>query len=148
MCDNLPHELPWSDVVKRSSKPDVGEMPSPRGNNTVTFSALFAPYAPFGVVQAPLFIWLAAVGLVVGTFVFLVILQSLARRERHLYERITRDLRSVKSKHGPAPRNGFPQAAYDELVQCFETTSLAPVWEIFAAQLVVRVDATGTDCFW
>ncbi len=114
----------------------------------MTFSVLFAPYAPFGWVQAPLFIWLAAVGLVVGTCVFLMILQSLVRRERHLYQRITRDLRAVKSKHGPAPRNGLPQAAYDELVQCFETTSLAPVWDIFAAQLVVRVDATGTDCFW
>lgn len=112
------------------------------------FSVLFAPYAPFGVVQAPLFIWLAVVGLVVGTFVFLLILQSLVRRERHLYQMIARDLRTIKSKHSPALRNGLPQAAYDDLVQCFETTALAPVWNIFVAQLVVRGDATGTDHFW
>ena len=114
----------------------------------MTFSALLAPYAPFGLVQAPLFIWLAVVGLVIGTFIFLMILHSLVRRERHLYQRITRDIRTIKSKHSPALRNGLPQAAYDDLAQCFETTSLAPVWDIFAAQLVVRGDATGTDHFW
>jgi hypothetical protein len=114
----------------------------------VTFSALLIPYDPFGVVQAPLFIWLAAVGLVVGTFVFLVKLQFLVRREQHLYQRITRDLRAIKSKYSSALRNGLPQAAYDELVQYFETTSLAPVWEIFAAQFVVRGDGTGIDHFW
>ena len=124
------------------------EMLSPRGNNTVTFNALFTPYAPFGVVQAPLFIWLAVVGLVVGTFVVFMRLQSLVRREQHLYQRIARDIRTIKSKHSPALRNGLPQAAYDDLAQCFETTSLAPVWDIFAAQLVVRGDATGTDHFW
>jgi hypothetical protein len=75
-------------------------------------------------------------------------LQSLVRREQHLYQRIARDIRTIKSKHSPALRNGLPQAAYDDLVQCFETTSLAPVWDIFAAQLVVRGDATGTDHFW
>jgi hypothetical protein len=123
-------------------------MLSPRGNNTVTFSVLFAPYAPFGWVQAPLFIWLAAVGLVVGTFGVFIRLEYLVRREQHLYQRITRDLRAVKAKHSPALRNGLPQAAYDELVQRFETTSLAPVWEIFATQLVVHGDATGTDRFW
>jgi hypothetical protein len=114
----------------------------------VPFSILFAPYAPFGVVQAPLFIWLAVVGLVVGTFIFLMILQSLVRREQHLYQRIARDIRTIKSKHSPALRHGLPQAAYDDLVQCFETTALAPVWDIFAAQLVVRGGTAGTDHFW
>ena len=57
-------------------------------------------------------------------------------------------MRAIKSKYSPALRNGLPQAAYDDLAQCFETTSLAPVWDIFAAQLVVRGDATGTDHFW
>lgn len=126
----------------------MGEMLSPRGNNAVLFSVLFAPYAPFGVVQAPLFIWLAVVGLVVGTCGVFMRLQSLVRREQHLYQRIARDMRTIKSKHSPALRNGLPQAAYDDLVQCFETTSLAPVWNIFAAQLVVRRDATGTEHFW
>ena len=114
----------------------------------MTFSTLFAPYAPFGVVQAPLFIWLAVVGLVVGTFVVFMRLHSLVRREQHQYQRIARDIRTIKSKHSPVLRNGLPQAAYDDLVQCLETTSLAPVWDIFAAQLVIRGDATGADHFW
>jgi hypothetical protein len=114
----------------------------------VTFGAHLASYPPFSWVQAPLFIWLAVVGLVVGTFVVFMRLQSLVRREQHLYQRIARDMRTIKSKHNPALRNGLPQAAYDELEQCFATTSLAPVWDIFADQLVVRGDATGTDHFW
>ncbi len=114
----------------------------------MTFSAHLASYPPFSLVQAPILIWLAAVGLAVGTFVFLIKLQSLVRRERHLYQRITRDLRAVKSQHSPVPRDGLPQAAYDDIVQCFKTTSLAPVWDIFAAQLVVRGDTMGMDRFW
>jgi DDE superfamily endonuclease len=47
-------------------------MLSPRGNHVVTFSVLFASYDPFGVVQAPLFIWLVVVGLLIGTFGFLL----------------------------------------------------------------------------
>jgi hypothetical protein len=63
----------------------------------VTFSALFAPYALFNVVQAPIFIWLAVVGLVVGTFIVFMRLQSLVRREQHLYQRLARDLRTIEA---------------------------------------------------
>jgi hypothetical protein len=86
------------------------------------FSALLTPYDPLGVVQASLFIWLAVVVLVVGTFVLFMRLQSLVRREQHLYQRIAHDIRTIKSQHSSALRNGLPQAAYDDLVQCFETT--------------------------
>jgi hypothetical protein len=148
MCHNVLHKSPWSDVTARSSKPDVEEMLSRRGSNAATFSADLASYPPFSLVQAPILIWLAAVGLVVVTFAFLWRLQSLVRQEQHLYQRITRDLRAIKSEYSSVLRNGLPQAAYDAIVQRFETTSLAPVWEIFAVQLVVRGDATGTDRFW
>ena len=56
-------------------------------------------------------------------------------------------MRAIKSQHSPVLRNGLPQAAYDELGQCFKTTSLAPVWDIFAAQLVVRGIPRGLITF-
>jgi len=114
----------------------------------VPFSVLFASYAPFGLVQAPLFIWLAAVGLFVVTLGVLLWLGYLVRRERRLYERITQDLRAIKSKYNADLRNGLLLAGYDEIEQCFATTRLAPTWDIFTAQFVKRYDDTGADRFW
>lgn len=114
----------------------------------MTFSVDLASYPPLSWVQAPILIWLAAVGLFVGTMVGLLSLGYLVRRERRLYQSITRDLRTIKSKYSSDLRNGLPLAGYDEIGQCFETTPLAPFWETFAAQFVKRDDATGTDLLW
>jgi hypothetical protein len=111
-------------------------------------SVLFTSHTPFGLVQAPLFIWLAAVGLFVTTCLVLSRLAFLVYREQRLYQGITRNLRAIKTEYRPDLRAGLPQAAYDALVRCFETTPLAPVWDIFAAQLVMRSDATGIERFW
>src|SRR5262249_12445241 len=79
---------------------------------------------------------------------FLLKLLSFVRGEQRLYQRIARDLRAIKSKYSSDLRNGLPLAGYDETGQCFETTPLAPFWDIFATQLVKRYDDTGTDRFW
>jgi hypothetical protein len=123
-------------------------MLSPIGNYAVMFSVLFAPYDPFGVVQAPLFIWLAVVGLLIGTFGFLLRLFYLIQQEQYLYTRIVNRLRDIKATYGSDLRNGLPLTGYDAMGQCFDTTPLAPFWDIFAAQCVRRYDATGTERFW
>ena len=113
----------------------------------MTFSVL-TPYAPFGVVQAPLFIWLAVVGLLVATFGFLLRLFYLIQQEQYLYTRITNGLRAIKATYGSDLRNGLPLTGYDAMGECFDTTPLVPFWDIFAAQFVRRYDATGTERFW
>jgi hypothetical protein len=114
----------------------------------VTFSAYLVSYPPFSWVQAPIPIWLAAIILFVMPFLILWKLLSFVRGEQRLYQRIARDLGAIKSKYSFDLRNGLSIARDDEIRQCFETTSLAPFWDIFAAQLVKRSDDTGTDRFW
>jgi hypothetical protein len=74
-------------------------------------------------------------------------LLSFVRGEQRLYQRIARDLHTIKSKYSFDLRNGLPLVGCDEIEQCFKTTPLAPFWDIFAAQFVKRDDA-GTDRFW
>ena len=81
--------------------------------------------APFGLVEVPLFIWLAAVGLFVVTIAVLLWLGCLIQRERRLHQKITRRLRAIKSEYTTDLRHGLPQAAYDAIVQLFETTPFA-----------------------
>src|SRR5215470_11751180 len=123
-------------------------MPSPRGNNTVTLSAYLGAYPPFSWVQAPIWIWLAAIVLFLVPIISLRKLLSFVQGEQRLYQRIARDLRAIKSKYSFDLRNGLPLVGYEEIGQCFETTPLAPFWDIFAAQFVKRYDDTGTDRFW
>ena len=72
----------------------------------------------------------------------------LVHRKRCLYRGLTRDLRALRSEYSPVLRDGLPQAAHDTMVQLFEKTTLASVWNGFASQLVVKHDTTGADRFW
>ena len=103
---------------------------------------------PFGRVEAPLFIWIVAVGLLIATLVVLVWLGYRTQQERRLHQKITHGLRAIKSEYRSDLRHGLPQAAYDAIVQLFDTTPFAPFWESLNAQLIVRPDARGMDRFW
>ncbi len=109
---------------------------------------LLAPSDPFGLVQAPAFIWFVADILLVGTLALLARLWWLVRRERCLYQKLSRDLRALRSEYNPVLRDGLPQAAYEAIIQRFEKTPLASVWDGFATQLVTQCDTTGADRFW
>ena len=114
----------------------------------MTLSAYLGAYPPFSWVQAPIWIWLAAIVLFLVPIISLRKLLSFVQGEQRLYQRIARDLRAIKSKYSFDLRNGLPLVGYEEIGQCFETTPLAPFWDIFAAQFVKRYDDTGTDRFW
>ena len=109
---------------------------------------LLAPSDPFGLVQAPAFIWFVAGILLVGTLALLARLWCLVHRKRCLYRGLTRDLRALKSEYNPVLRDGLPQAAHDTMGQLFDKTTLESVWNGFASQLVVKHDTTGADRFW
>jgi hypothetical protein len=123
----------------------------------MTMSSLLGPCAhmsfldscnPFGLVEAPLFIWIAAIGLFAVTLSVLLWLVYRILRERRLHQRITRGLRAIKSEYGSDLRHGLPQAAYEAIGRLFEATPFTPFWHSFDTQLVVRRDATGIDRFW
>jgi len=103
---------------------------------------------PFGLVEAPAFIWIAAAGLLAVTLAILLWLVRRIYRERRLHQRITRGLRAIKSGYSSDLRNGLPQTAYEAVGRLFETTPFASLWDSFDAQLVVRRDAAGNDRFW
>ncbi len=110
--------------------------------------ALFsAAQDPF--IKAPLFIWLAAVGLLVLTLgIFLPWFVYYILQERRLHKQITRGLRAIKSKYSADLRHGLPQAAYHEIVRLFKPTPFILFWESFNAQLVLRRDPMGIDRYW
>jgi hypothetical protein len=81
----------------------------------VTLSAYLGAYPPFSWVQAPIWIWLAAIVLFVVPIIFLYKLLSFVRGEQRLYQRIARDLRAIRSKYSFDLRNGLPLAGYDEI---------------------------------
>jgi hypothetical protein len=114
----------------------------------MNFSALPVLAKLFGLVKAPTFIWVAAIGLLIITLGFLARLWWLVYRERRLYQGLTRYLHDLRSEYSPVLRNGLPQAAYEAIIQRFEETPIASVWDGFAAQLVARCDATGDNRFW
>jgi hypothetical protein len=109
---------------------------------------LLDPSDPFGLVKAPTFIWFVAGALLVGTLVLLARLWWLVYRERRLYQKLSRGLHALRSEYSPVLRDGLPHAAYEAIIQRFEKTPLASVWDGFAAQFVTRCDATGADRFW
>jgi hypothetical protein len=110
--------------------------------------SLLGSCAPFGWVEAPLFIWIVAVGLLIGTLVVLFWLGYRTQQERRIHQKITRGLRAIKAEYRSDLRHGLPQAAYDAIVQLVDTTPFAPFWDSLNAQLIVRPDAMGMDRFW
>jgi hypothetical protein len=103
---------------------------------------------PFGLVEAPVFIWVAAAGLFAVTLAILLGFVIRILRERRLHQKITRALRTTRSEYSSDLRHGLPQAAYEAVGRLFETTPFAPLWDSFDARLVVRRDAAGIDHFW
>src|SRR5262249_25135152 len=86
-------------------------------------------------------------GLFITTLVVLVRLGYRTQQERRLHQKITYGLRAIKSEYRSDLRHGLPQAAYDAIVQLFDTTPFVPFWEGVTAQMIVRPDARGMDRF-
>ena len=75
---------------------------------------------PIYGLDAPRFAWIAAAGLLVGTFLLLGRLWWLVLRESRIHLKATKRLEALRAEYPPNPREGLSGPAYDALVQVFE----------------------------
>jgi len=109
---------------------------------------LKAHWTLFGL-EAPQFIWVAAMLLLGGTFVQMVHLWWLVSSERALHERVMAQLEAISAAHGAPGREGLSEAVYDAVVQVFhEHRPLLSAWRNFDAQMLSQSDATGQNRLW
>ena len=102
----------------------------------------------FGL-DAPIFAWLAAVGLLACTLSALTRLAWLVRRECQIHQRLTARLEAIRVEHGVDLQFGLSDSACAALPRAFEETSpLLPSRQRFDAQLVMRRGPSGEARFW
>lgn len=119
---------------------------------TLTLPLLKTSWTLCGL-TAPGFIWVAALGILVGTLACLGRLWWLVARETRVYRRLCTALRDLHVPDATPQPAGMTPALYEALRHLFhplagEAPSLASAWQRFAAQLVRRRDATGQEHFW
>ena len=109
---------------------------------------LMAKFSLYGL-DAPIFAWIAAAGLLVFTRYQLARLYWLVRRECRLHQQTMRRLETIRRERAVSPRRGLSGIAYDSIAKAFEETpSLLPAWQRFNAQIVMRHSIDGDDEFW
>jgi hypothetical protein len=109
---------------------------------------LKAKWTLFGL-DAPIFAWLAAVGLLACTLSALIKLAWLVRRECQIHQQLTGRLEAIRIEHGGDLQHGLSGAACAAIARAFEESpSLLPTWHRFNAQLVMRRSPTGEARFW
>ena len=109
---------------------------------------LKAHWTLFGL-EAPQFIWVAAMLLLGGTLVQIVRLWWLVSGERILYGRVMGQLEAINTEYGTSGREGLSEAAYAAVAHVFhEYRPLLPAWRNFDAQMLSRPDATGENRLW
>jgi hypothetical protein len=109
---------------------------------------LKAKWTFFGL-DAPIFAWLAAVGLLACTLSALTRLAWLVCRECQVHQRLTARLEAIRIEHGVDLQYGLSGSACAAIARAFEDTpSLLPAWQRFNAQLVMRRGPTSEARFW
>jgi hypothetical protein len=109
---------------------------------------LKAKWTIYGL-DAPVFAWLAAVGLLLGTLCVLAWLAWLVRRECARHHEVARQLDAIAAAQPAHGQDGLPRAAYDAIVNVFANhPPLLPAWQRFQAQLVVRRQGPSDPRLW
>lgn len=104
---------------------------------------------PFLTVNAPLFIWLAAGGLLLMTVVLLGRFFWTIYRESRLHAAIVSRLNEIKSANPVIAAEGLSSAAFDAAGQLFEASKpLQDAWRGFRRQVFVVRNGSGEDRFY
>jgi hypothetical protein len=78
-------------------------------------------YPIYGL-DAPIFAWVAAVGLLVFAFYQLTRLSRLVRRECHIHQDTMRRLEAIQIEHAISLREGLSSPAYEAIAKAFGET--------------------------
>jgi hypothetical protein len=109
---------------------------------------LKAKWTIYGL-DAPVFAWLAAVALLLGTFYVLAKLAWLVRRECQNHHAIITQLATIATEQPMHLQEGLTRPVYDAIASVFATSAfLLPAWQRFNAQLVMRRQPSGELRFW
>lgn len=109
---------------------------------------LKAKWTIYGL-DAPIFAWLAAAALLVGTFSVLAWLAWLIRRECGIHQAVTGRLEALAAETPVRPQEGLSEAVYDALVEVLaHVPSLSPAWQRFNALLVRWSPPSGEPRLW
>ncbi len=101
---------------------------------------------PFLGINAPLFIWVGACLLLVGTIVFLGQLFWIIFRESRLHDRMVTRLGEIMGANPLIAGDGLSLAAFDSVEQLFEASEpLQQAWRGFQRQVLVVRKPSGDD---
>jgi len=99
--------------------------------------------------KAPPFLWLAALGLVLFTFRFLVKFWRDVRKQEALFRTVTTRVRKIVIEYPLAPGEGLALRAFDSLTQFFEQQGpLRSAWNQLSGYRILRRNARGGDQVW
>ncbi|MGD0076216.1 MAG: hypothetical protein ABSD31_18025 [Candidatus Binataceae bacterium] len=111
----------------------------------MTADWLLKPQPLFGI-NAPLFIWVAAFLLLLGTIVVLGQLFWIIIRESRLHESIETRLREIRGANPLIAGEGLSLAAFDSVEQLFEASEpLQQAWRGFQRQVLLVRNLSGDD---
>lgn len=97
-------------------------------------------------ILAPLFIWVGACLLLLGTIVFLGRLFWIIFRESRLHGRIVTRLKEIRGANPLIAGDGLSIAAFDSVEQLFEASEpLQQAWRGFQRQVLVVRNLSGED---
>jgi hypothetical protein len=100
-------------------------------------------------IEAPVFIWRAAVGLVLFTLAVLFWFAWIVGRDSRLYGQLAAKVRALKNANPVGALQGLPLHAFDELRRVLEACApLRHASELFLAQRILRRNAQGEDEIW
>lgn len=99
--------------------------------------------------KAPIFSWLAAIGLIIFPIYYFVRLYSHFRKVSATYLSVVNKLATLQKEIVIRPGNGLSLSAYDSIAETFNgTPSLISAWSGFKSKIVTRQDKEGADHFW
>lgn len=99
--------------------------------------------------KAPIFSWIAAIGLIIFPIYYFVRLYSHFRKVSSTYLSVVNKLTTLQKKIVIRPGSGLSLSAYDSIAQIFiGTPSLISAWNGLKSKIVTRQDKEGVDHFW
>jgi hypothetical protein len=100
-------------------------------------------------IHAPLFVWVAAIAVLVGTAAAAVWLFACVRRERSIHQGVTGELNELQRRYPLEPGEGLTAAAYEDLRKMFEARrTLGGAWNNFKKQIILQRNHRDEDCYW
>ena len=106
------------------------------------------PGTLFGL-DAPIFLWIAAAGLVIFSCYWLLRLWLVIRRECRLHSQVRSNLESIRTRYPRKASDGLSAPAYDAIVRLFEKTpALRHPWDAYNALILSRRSSSSEDQFW